>query len=123
MLRIPALLPNIGYDEACNPEHFNRPQDRSGAVLYSELSENRVHVLMVVRPAQTCAHIRIASSPISSTRTRQIRSGVSKIEAPLFYVDDKALLYLAEVLKYRCRNSSHRERQATVSTISWLNLC
>jgi hypothetical protein len=27
------------------------------------------------------------------------RSGVSKIEARLSYVDDKALLYLAEVLK------------------------
>ena len=27
------------------------------------------------------------------------RSGVSKIEAPLSYVDDKTLLYLAEVLK------------------------
>ena len=38
------------------------------------------------------AKLQIAGFDIS-------RSGVSKIEARLSYVDDKALLYLAEVLK------------------------
>jgi transcriptional regulator with XRE-family HTH domain len=32
------------------------------------------------------------------------RSGVSKIEARLSYVDDKALLYLAEVLKVQVQD-------------------
>ena len=36
------------------------------------------------------------------------RSGVSKIEARLSYVDDKALLYLAEVRIVRLRNFSTR---------------
>jgi len=40
-----ALLPNIDMTKPVT-EHFKRAQHRSGAVLYSELSENRVRVLM-----------------------------------------------------------------------------
>ncbi len=53
------------------------------------------------------AKLQIAGFDIS-------RSGVSKIEARLSYVDDKTLLYLAEVLKvpvqdlFPARSGSHR---------------
>src|SRR5207248_10547523 len=61
------------------------------------------------------AKLQIAGFDIS-------RSGVSKIEARLSYVDDKALLYLAEVLKYRCRNSFRLDHRAIESTILSTNL-
>ena len=46
----------------------------------------------------------------------------SKIEARLSYVHDKALLYLAEVLKYRCRNSFRLDHRAIESTTLSRNL-
>jgi hypothetical protein len=54
--------------------------------------------------AVSCGHAYGASgirtdSPITEVRRDSSRSGVSKIEARLSYVDDKTLLYLAEVLK------------------------
>ncbi|MDQ6765078.1 MAG: hypothetical protein M3Z22_03120 [Verrucomicrobiota bacterium] len=41
---------------------------------------------------QTCAKLQLAGFDTS-------RSGVSKIEARLSYVDDKTMLYLSEVLR------------------------
>ena len=62
------------------------------------------------------AKLQIAGFDIS-------RSGVSKIEARLSYVDDKALLYLAEVLSsHRYNNSSRPDHLAIESTISSRNL-
>src|SRR2546430_17382866 len=49
------------------------------------------------------------------------RSGVSKIEARLSYVDDKTLLYLAEVLKVPVQDLFPPAHQATGSTTSWRN--
>ena len=61
------------------------------------------------------AKLQIAGFDIS-------RSGVSKIEARLSYVDDKALLYLAELLKSnRYKNSFRPDHLAIESTISSRN--
>lgn len=44
-----------------------------------------------------------------------------KVEARLSYVDDKTLLYLAEVLKVPVQDLFRPEPQATVFTTSWRN--
>ncbi|PYI82139.1 MAG: hypothetical protein DMF05_00470 [Verrucomicrobia bacterium] len=58
------------------------------------LSRVKIRQKRLELPSQSilAAKLQIAGFDIS-------RSGVSKIEARLSYVDDKALLYLAEVLK------------------------
>jgi hypothetical protein len=58
--------------------HFNKSSNLQISFLFQRASRNWLIL------AQTLAHSR---------------SGVSKIEARLSYVDDKTLLYLAEVLK------------------------
>ncbi len=58
------------------------------------------------------AKLQIAGLDIS-------RSGVSKIEARLRYVDDKSIMFLAEVLKAPCRNSSQNERAAVGCPTLW----
>lgn len=61
------------------------------------------------------AKLQIAGFDIS-------RSGVSKIEARLSYVDDKTLLYLAEVLKVQLQELFPTRPLAIESTVSSRNL-
>jgi transcriptional regulator with XRE-family HTH domain len=60
------------------------------------------------------AKLQIAGFDIS-------RSGVSKIEARLSHIDDKALLYLAEVLKVQVQELFPRRTPEIASTSSWRN--
>src|SRR4051794_39658934 len=97
---------------------------RSSDRLRSAIQQSRCRAVAGKDSAETTR----ASVTVDSRRKLQIagfdisRSGVSKIEARLSYVHDKALLYLAEVLKYGCRNSFRLDHRAIESTILSRNL-